>query len=71
MNTGESVKRGRADFMLGAPRLHFEMKKNEEGKFEGYKYGAKEPIPNTAFEDEQDCIRATRNALWNEMKTGI
>lgn len=71
MSIEGSVKRGRADFMLGAPRVHFEIRKNDEGLFEGYEYGASTPVAGTAKEDEIDCIRATREALWDKMKSGI
>lgn len=71
MNTNNSVKHGRRDFMMEAPRLHFDVRKNDEGLYAGYEFQAKEPIPGTTHADEQDCIRATRDALWNKMKTGI
>jgi hypothetical protein len=65
------TKHGRSDFMMGAPRIHFDVRRNDEGLFEGYAFQSTTPIPNTAREEESDCIRATREALWDQMKTGI
>lgn len=71
MSLNNSVKRGRSDFILGAPRVHIDVRKNNEtGLFEGFSYQGTVPIPGSANESEMECIRVARSAIWDTLKKG-